>query len=212
MKNKGYYSWIHSLNRAAIESQRRGFKTLKEYTDPSKDFTNQPDPENPGLAYDPTEHARIKAEIAAQGEERSNNRRSAAMKAKLGNASASLPAAANAKDLSPDNYDGPDAGSGGDANEVKAGKDIEQDELELGDFFTQARQAREILADIKEKEALRDRMAREEEDEISANFADEMTGAAHGPLSRGAGKHPYVPTKEQLPESLSQKINRILKG
>ena len=30
MKNKGYYGWIHSLNEAGIQSQRKGFEILAE--------------------------------------------------------------------------------------------------------------------------------------------------------------------------------------
>jgi hypothetical protein len=30
MKNKGYYHWIHSLNEAALQSQKRGFEMLNE--------------------------------------------------------------------------------------------------------------------------------------------------------------------------------------
>jgi hypothetical protein len=30
MKNKGYYGWIHSLNEAGVQAQRKGFEILTE--------------------------------------------------------------------------------------------------------------------------------------------------------------------------------------
>ena len=30
MKNKGYYGWIHSLNEAGVQAQRKGFEILAE--------------------------------------------------------------------------------------------------------------------------------------------------------------------------------------
>jgi len=42
MKNiKGYYSWIHSLNNAAIESQNKAFKMLNEAREGGKDVDLQ---------------------------------------------------------------------------------------------------------------------------------------------------------------------------
>jgi hypothetical protein len=92
------------------------------------------------------------------------------------------------------------------------------EDSDLADFFLQAKQASAIRkdAEINQKARLAEidkkKKARAAYDETSAEFADEMTGAGQGPLSRGAGLHPYAPNFEQLPESVSQKINRILRG
>jgi hypothetical protein len=42
MKNKGYYHWIHSLNEAALQSQKKGFEMLSEAkkTGPSRQVRN----------------------------------------------------------------------------------------------------------------------------------------------------------------------------
>lgn len=40
-KNQGYYSWIHSLKNAAIQSQQKGFEMLNEQREQGKDVELQ---------------------------------------------------------------------------------------------------------------------------------------------------------------------------
>jgi hypothetical protein len=195
MKNKGYYSWIHAINQAGLQAQQRGAELLKEAKKAgrsAKPFT---------IEYDPKAHAEIGAQKIAQGEEAANIKRSQTQLANLGRPVNLAPIGdANAERMQHDEIpEILDTSNAEDSDEA--------------DFLLQGKQAREILAIAKENQAARWAKEDEESDmEAAADFADEMTGAGHGPLSRGAGRHPYRPTSEQLPESVSQKIKRILKG
>jgi hypothetical protein len=200
MKNKGYYSWIHAVNQAGLQSQKKAIDMLNEAKKagrPAKPDTVQRDSEA---------EAQINAQIRAQGDNRINMKRSATQLANFGRP-ANLAPIGDANDEA-DQHD--------EVGEMLDTSNIE--DSDLADFFLQARQASAIrkhaeinqiarLAEIDKK-----KKARAAYDESSAEFADEMTGAGQGPLSRGAGLHPYAPNFEQLPESVSQKINRFLKG
>ena len=196
--NKGYYSWIHSLNRAGIESQKRGFKMLKENTDPKKDFTGQPDTENPGLVYDPSEHKKIDAEIQKQGEERSNNRRRTAMTSKP-------VTAPNPTDLNPDNYDGSDVGRGGDADEVTIGKSSDEQEFEDSDFSKQISDAAAILKDAQQNQ--KRRWDEEDAKEAAAKKAEEED-YEEGEEARHWGG--FSGRTGEVNESITDKIKRIM--
>jgi hypothetical protein len=195
--NKGYYSWIHSLNRAGIESQHRGFNLLNE----AKRGRPSQFPEDlSDLQYDPNARAKIDARIRASGENRSNEARSATQISNISRV-----------DLKPI---GDDTAEQVQHNTIPSMVDTSYvDEVE--DHAVQSRLAAEIL-----KDAIANRQRRwDEEDagkklikpeDYAAEFEDEMRGAGHGSISLGSGRHPYEPTDEHLPESISQKINRML--
>ena len=198
MKNKGYYSWIHAINQAGLQAQQRGAELLKE----AKGRPAKPDI----VQRDSAAEAEINALIRAHGNERINVKRSATQLANLGRTS----------NLAPIGDANAEAAQHDEVGEMLNTSNVE--DFDEADFFLQARQAREIrdIAKINQEKRLAEidkkKKARAAYDEGSAEFADEMTGAGQGLLSRGAGLHPYNPNFEQLPESVSQKINRILKG
>jgi hypothetical protein len=195
--NKGYYSWIHSLNRAGLESQKRGFKILNE----AKRGRPSQFPEDlSDLKYDAAEHAKIAAEKRSAGEELSNDRRRAA----IGKASPI--------NLDPNLFDGPDSGYEGNAPEVARGQREAELDFEDDDWKKEMEDAAAIRAHAMKNRAnwYAKQDAAAEED--AAEFEDEMRGAGHGSISLGSGKHPYKPENEHLPESVSQKINRMLNG
>jgi len=198
MKNKGYYSWIHAINQAGLQAQQNGRDMLNEAKGrPAKPDTVQRDSEA---------EAQINAQIRAYGDERTNIKRRTTQLTNFGKP-ANLEPIGDANDEA-DQHD--EVGEMIDTSNTE--------DSDLADFFLQARQASEIRkdAEINQKARLAEIDKKKKEraayDETSAEFADEMTGAGQGPLSRGAGLHPYAPNFEQLPESVSQKINRILKG
>jgi hypothetical protein len=198
MKNKGYYSWIHAINQAGLQAQQNGRDMLNEAKGrPAKPDTVQRDSEA---------EAQINDQIRAYGDERTNIKRRTTQLTNFGKP-ANLEPIGDANDEA-DQHD-----------EVGEMLDTSNSEdSDLADFFLQARQASAIRkdAEINQKARLAEidkkKKARAAYDETSVEFADEMTGAGQGPLSRGSGLHPYAPNFEQLPESVSQKINRILKG
>jgi hypothetical protein len=196
--NKGYYGWIHSLNQAGLQAQQNGRNMLNEAKGrPAKPDTVQRDSEA---------EAQINAQILAQGDERTNIKRRTTQLSNFGKP-ANLEPIGDANDEA-DQHD--------EVGEMLDTSNIE--DSDLADFFLQAKQASAIRkdAEINQKARLAEidkkKKARAAYDETSAEFADEMTGAGQGPLSRGAGLHPYAPNFEQLPESVFQKINRILRG
>lgn len=198
MKNKGYYSWIHAINQAGLQAQQNGRDMLNE----AKGRPAKPDI----VQRDSEAEAQINDQIRAYGDERTNIKRRTTQLTNFGKP-ANLEPIGDANDEA-DQHD-----------EVGEMLDTSNSEdSDLADFFLQARQASAIRkdAEINQKARLAEIDKKKKEraayDETSAEFADEMTGAGQGPLSRGAGLHPYAPNFEQLPESVSQKINRILKG
>jgi len=74
------YSWIHDLNKTAIESQL--LSEAKMYTSSIMQF-NLPDPEYPDLRFQPREYREITQRISSLGDERANEARRSAQFARL---------------------------------------------------------------------------------------------------------------------------------
>ena len=208
--NKGRYNWIHSLNEAGLQAQQNGFNmlnevTAKKITDPAKQARLMAQmPKNPVINPEsPSAHpADVMDAISRLGPHSPGT-----IKLADGDVGAyvDLERMKRAERMAHmARSSGPiDAKPAGDAQAIE---DDGQD-LEIADPDTRmpnypiAAQARAETAALEA-----------ENDEAAFDFEEEMRKAGHGNLSRGAGKHPYVPTSEELPESVSQKISRLLRN
>ena len=185
--NKGYYSWIHSLNRAGLQAQRNGFNMLNEAKKAGRPSSAPSDDSD--LQYDPTIHAQIAAEKKASGEELSNERRRAAMQLR-----------AKPINLDPNKFDGPDVGIQGDANEVAQGQKQAESDFEDTDWAQEMADAAAIR-DAAERNAAERSAQQYEEEEEEHNAAEEAR------LWSG-----YSGRTGEVHESIFDKIARMLKG
>jgi len=193
--NKGYYSWIHSLNRAGIESQHRGFNILNE----AKRGRPSQFPEDlSDLQYDAAEHARIAAEKLSSGEELSNDRRRAAIAA-IGKASPIT--------LDPNLFDGPDGGSMADANEVARGQREAELDFEDDDWNTEMKDAAAIRAD-----AIQNRAARYAEQDAAEEAAKNAEEEAYEEGEEARHWSGFSGRTGEVHESIFNKISKMMNG
>jgi hypothetical protein len=156
MKNKGYYSWIHAINKAGLQAQQNGRDMLNEAKGrPAKPDTVQRDSEA---------EAQINAQIRAYGDERTNIKRRTTQLTNFGKP-ANLEPIGDANDEA-DQHD--EVGEMIDTSNTE--------DSDLADFFLQARQASAIRkdAEINQKARLAEidkkKKARAAYDETSAEF------------------------------------------
>lgn len=189
MKNKGYYSWIHAINQAGLQAQQNERNMLNEAKGrPSKFPANLSD-----FQYDPKAHAEIVAAKMAGGEEGANIQRRNTQLANFGKPVNMAPI--------------------GDANAEKDQHDevdemldtTDEEDAEMNDFLLQGRQAREILDIAKQKQA--ERWA-EEDKEVKPESPEDK----YERDQEARRLSDYSGRTGEVYESLSQKINRILKG
>jgi hypothetical protein len=202
--NKGRYNWIHSLNEAGLQAQQNGFNmlnevTAKKITDPAKQARLMAQmPKNPVINPEsPSAHpADVMDAISRLGP-------SSPGTIKL--ADGDVGAYVNLRRMKQAERMAHMARSNGPINAKPAGdaQAVEDDgqDLEIADPDTKM-PSYPIAAQARA----------ETDDEAAFDFEEEMRKAGHGNLSRGAGRHPYTPTSEELPESVSQKIGRILRN
>jgi hypothetical protein len=189
--NKGYYSWIHSMKNAAMESHFNGQRMLKEAREDD---------------YDPEVAARIAALRSGRASEMEAHRQrtaeiEAAQRAEImsgrispvsaGGESAKKEAKAHARAMK----------KSGLSKDVKPAGDLN------GDGIASAQDVRIDTTD---------NVMGNEEADMSAEFADEMMGAGHGPLGirfEVEGKPQKEEENQEIRiESVNQKISRFFKG
>jgi hypothetical protein len=187
--NKGYYGWIHSLNKAGLHAQQNGRNMLNEAKGrPSKFPANLSD-----FQYDPKAHAEIDAAKMAGGEEGANIQRRNTQLANFGKPVNMAPI--------------------GDANAERDQHDevdemldtADEEDAEMADFLLQGRQAREIIDVARQKQ--RARWA-EEDKEVKPESPEDK----YERDQEARRLSDYSGRTGEVYESLSQKINRILKG
>lgn len=208
--NKGKYNWIHALNEAGLQAQQNGARMLneaaaKKITDPARQAQLMAQmPQNPVINPEsPSAHpADVMDAISRLGPSSPGT-----IKLADGDVGAyvDLRRMKQAERMAQmARSSGPiDAKPAGDAQAVE--DDVQDGEVADPDTvlptYKLAAQARAETAALEA-----------EDDEEAYKFTKEMRRAGQGNISRGAGLHPYVPTSEELPESISQKIDRILRG
>jgi len=202
--NKGRYNWIHSLNEAGLQAQQNGFNMLNEAT--AKKIT------------DPAQQARLMAQMPKNPV--INPESPSAHPADVMDAISRLgPTTPGTIKLA----DG-DVGAYVDLRRMKQAERMAQMARSSGPIDVKpAGNAQDVEDDGQDFEIadpdtrmpsypIAAQARAETDDEAAFDFEEEMRKAGQGNLSRGAGKHPYTPTSEELPESVSQKISRILRN
>ena len=202
--NKGRYNWIHSLNEAGLQAQQNGFNMLNEAT--AKKIT------------DPAKQARLMAQMPKNPV--INPESPSAHPADVMDAISRLgPSSPGTIKLA----DG-DVGAYVDLRRMKQAERMAQLARSNGPIDAKpAGNAQAVEDDVQDGEVadpetrmpsypIAAQARAETDDEAAFDFEEEMRKAGHGNLSRGAGKHPYTPTSEELPESVSQKISRLLRN
>jgi hypothetical protein len=202
--NKGRYNWIHSLNEAGLQAQQNGFNmlneaTAKKITDPAQQARLMAQmPKNPVINPEsPSAHpVDVRDTISRLGPTTPGT-------IKL--ADGDVGAYVDLRRMKQAERMAQMARSSGpvDAKPFGSAQDVEDDaqDLEMADPDTRM-PSYPIAAQARA----------ETDDEAAFDFEEEMRKAGHGNLSRGAGRNPYTPTSEELPESVSQKISRLLRN
>ncbi len=191
--NKGYYSWIHSMKNAAMESHFNGQKMLKEAREDD---------------YDPEVAARIAALRSGRASEIE------ALRQRTAEIEAAQRAEIMSGRISPVSAGGESAKKEAKAHAramKKSGlsKDVKPADDLTGDGVADAQ---DVAVDASNN------VMGDEEADYAAEFADEMQGAGQGALSirfKQEGEKESE-KEEEIPqiriESVNQKISRFFKG
>jgi len=190
--NKGYYSWIHSMKNAAMESHSNGQRMLNEAREDD---------------YDPEVAARLAALRAASAAEIEELKRASAQK------ETEQRSEIMRGRLSPVSTGGESAKKEAKAHERAMKKSgLSKDVKPAGDLTGDGvADAQDVAVDASNN-VMGDEMA-----DIAAEYADEMMGAGHGPLSvKFTEENEDESNEEEIPEirieSVNQKISRFFKG